>query len=73
MSYLFHIHTALAAVDATFSLTKVVYLLLAVAAGLLICYCVALFISDAKIMQIVRLIVGICVLIFGLRLFGVAA
>ena len=58
---------------AILSLKPLIPLLIAVLVGLIVCYCVALFIADARINTVVRLIVGLVILLYGLQLFGLAA
>lgn len=50
--------------------TPLIHLLIAVLVALIIIYCVGLFISDAKILTVVRLIIGLLLLVYGLQLFG---
>ena len=52
-------------------LHPLVLLLVAVLVGLIVIYCVGLFITDARILTVVRIIVFLIVLIYGLSLFGV--
>ncbi len=54
-------------------LAPLLHILVAVLVGLLICYCVGLFLgSQPQIMTIVQIIVGLVILIYSLSLFGVS-
>ena len=54
-------------------LHPLILLLVAVLIGLVVVYCVSLFITDPKLLTVIRIIVGLIVLVYGLSLFGIVA
>jgi hypothetical protein len=54
-------------------LHPLILLLVAVLVGLIVIYCVGLFITDPKIITVVQILVGLIVLLYGLSLFGIIA
>lgn len=58
---------------AAIALSPMIHVLVAVLVGLIVCYCVGLFIADGKILTVIRLIVGLMILLYSLNLFGIVA
>ncbi len=56
----------------TITISALIPLLVAVIVALVVIYCIGLFISDGRILTVIRLIVGLIVLIYALRLLGIA-
>lgn len=52
-------------------LHPLIAILVAVLIGLIVVYCVSLFIPDQKILTVVKIIVGLIILVYALSLFGV--
>ena len=54
-------------------LHPLIMILVAVVVALVALYCIGLFITDARILNVIRMIVGLIVLLYALNLFGIVA